>query len=616
MDVQVPSKRAKRLLNKLMRRTPAPTTVTMSGESDEETTLSDIEPGTTCSLYTPLTDKRSIRLLTIDASANGPVMSCGLVPACLDDPQTSYLALSYTWGDPKRTKTISCNGANLEATESLIGAIKQLACQYPGRSFWIDAICINQQDLAERAAQVQLMRDIYYQSAENVIIYLGEECAGLDRAMGLFYQLEKGAIEWEANNKANTTESIRAQFPPPYEDIWSDFHDLFSRPWFSRMWIIQEVVMASADPDVLCGRLKLHWSSFVRVANFFQDTGLAGSTIQKSKTSDVALIQDFKKTPRQLDDLLWMTRGCAATDPRDRIFALYGLVQLELMSDAMEHDGDSMQGLPSWVPDWSLPTASRHMSLGAAASYSGYNACGGQGTLVCGDLYDVDPDVLRIAGKIHDEVEWVSEALDSLDYSPLPWKRRPGVMERLWDDVRGRLGSDSETYHAFWRTLLANADKDGFPATDDLYPEFLRFWHDSKIHDRNARLYRAQHPSDEPLGPEQERKLFRDHAEDPEGYGKTLTEEDYAASKTHLDFQLSHTLPCTSTPDCRHCTALSSLLPELLKNGISVGGPSPALPFREKDPFIADFFRALRKDSRLMTCDFYLNILSRMRPVL
>ncbi|KAH8909331.1 HET-domain-containing protein, partial [Coniochaeta sp. PMI_546] len=171
-----------------------------------------------------------------------------LVEANLDQPVTAYLALSYAWGDPKLTGRISCNGKALQATENLIAAMRQLRERYPGRLFWIDAICINQQDAVERAAQVQLMRDIYH-SAENVVIYLGENCPGLDRAVQLFHQLQ-----------------AEAEFPPAYDEVWYRFHDLFNRPWFSRIWIIQEVVMAAGDPDIICGPYMLSWSSVVSVS--------------------------------------------------------------------------------------------------------------------------------------------------------------------------------------------------------------------------------------------------------------------------------------------------------------------------------------------------------------
>lgn len=64
--------------------------------------------------------------------------------------------------------------------------MRQLGLRYPGRLFWIDAICINQQGLVESAAQVQIMKDIY-RSAKNMVICLGEGFPRLDQAMDVFH---------------------------------------------------------------------------------------------------------------------------------------------------------------------------------------------------------------------------------------------------------------------------------------------------------------------------------------------------------------------------------------------------------------------------------------------
>lgn len=612
---------------------------------------SGVDPNGPREIYAALKHQKSIRLVDVDHGKAGSPVSCTLVEANIDQPATKYLALSYTWGDPKKTGPIVCNGVPLQVTESLVAAMGQLRERYPGRLFWIDAICINQQDPIERAAQVQLMRDIY-RSAENVVVYLGEDSPGLDRAVRLFHQLQAEAEVWDASKdngtKVDRTGMVRSKFPPPYDEVWYRFHDLFNRPWFSRIWIVQEVVMASGDPDVICGPYSLAWSSVVSVAEFFLNTGLGGATTKKSKTSLVGLMQSIKASPKFLWHLLWLTAPFASTEPRDKIFALYGLVHpaeadnlaseyfqidyqkpikdvyrdlmfgyvtnygsLVLLSEAMEVDPEerSVQGLPSWVPDWSLPMLAKHPSVGRHAGPSEFDACGGQGTLVHSGMRAVNPDVLRVAGKVHDEVVWVSKPFDGFEYSPLPWRRRPFVLQQLWEDVRERLGSERETTGAFWRTLLADADKNGLPATRELYPTFLRFWHDSKVHDQKAAQYRASNPDNLPLTEERERELFRDYAMD---YGKALTDQDFEAYKAWLELQASQFLPCNSTPECRHCIIRAVPLPE----GTRVTGPSPALAMRDSDPFLKDFFKALGIDHNLVLCDPELDILTRMRHTL
>jgi hypothetical protein len=87
----------------------------------------------------------------------------------------TFFAISYVWGNPKRAHEITIDGKKLGITENLHGALRdsQRDPMSLGHfNVWADAICINQDDLAERSAQVFLMRDIYHYSAE-VRVWLG-----------------------------------------------------------------------------------------------------------------------------------------------------------------------------------------------------------------------------------------------------------------------------------------------------------------------------------------------------------------------------------------------------------------------------------------------------------
>jgi hypothetical protein len=89
------------------------------------------------------------------------------------DNLPEYLALSYCWGSPNRSKTIDCNGTSVKISSSLgsgLGRLEQLPA-LSGKLIWIDQICVNQDDLAERAHQVQLMERIFGQ-AGRVVVWL------------------------------------------------------------------------------------------------------------------------------------------------------------------------------------------------------------------------------------------------------------------------------------------------------------------------------------------------------------------------------------------------------------------------------------------------------------
>lgn len=88
-----------------------------------------------------------------------------------------YNALSYAWGDPFPTADIVLNGSRMTVTANLESALRHLRDlpmpEAQGLPVWVDAICINQDDLKERNEQVQIMRDVY-RKAHRVISYLGD----------------------------------------------------------------------------------------------------------------------------------------------------------------------------------------------------------------------------------------------------------------------------------------------------------------------------------------------------------------------------------------------------------------------------------------------------------
>lgn len=595
-------------------------------------------------LYRPFEGPKSIRLVEISPLENDNTnkISCKLITTSLDS-KPPYLALSYVWGDGTEKEPIQCNGTTFHATSNLARALRQLRSRYRDHAFWIDAICINQNDLQERAQQVQFMRDIY-RSAENVVVYLGEESDGLSRAMKLFEELNSKAEE--DGGEIERASLIRGELPSPYEEVWYRLHDFFNRPWFSRIWVVQEIVMASEDPEVICGSFTLRWSSVVRVAKFLHETAVVGSTIKQSMSLNAARMESFKSWPVLLVDLLHQTLRFESSEPRDKLFALYGIViegEREILKskyfevsyeksvkdvyrDAVlgyiQHFGtlammggvgggeDNIHGLPSWVPNWTMPFYSRQSSFLRTILISKYDACGGQKVLIS---QLENPDILRVAGKSHDVVDWVAEPFHSLDFHPLPHKRRPQKLEKLWDEVSRRLGKEKHTCQAFWRTLIANVDREAKPVSDEYDVHFLKYWHDSKLHDQQALKYRADNP-DRPefIAEDEERMLFEHDANE---LNTIISIEEFEALKRYTEFLASQFLPCTSEPECKHCI-VNSVPEQRRRDGLLKIEHHPAAGFRDTDPFIADYYEHLERDFSLITADANMHFLSCLRVTL
>jgi hypothetical protein len=126
-------------------------------------------------IYEPLdTDARQIRPVTVEAiTKSGSDIKCRLEIVSLNDAPL-YQALLYVWGDPNVTKPIFLNDTYFHVTVNLAAALHRLRDQDDDVVFWIDAICIDQSNLAERSSQVKLMGDIY-SKAERVVAWLGKE---------------------------------------------------------------------------------------------------------------------------------------------------------------------------------------------------------------------------------------------------------------------------------------------------------------------------------------------------------------------------------------------------------------------------------------------------------
>jgi hypothetical protein len=617
------------------------------------------------SIYEPLpAGARYIRLLEIEGNDDGQGISCKLRPTWLDETP-SFLALSYTWGDPEQMQTISCNGQQLQVTTNLVAALKQLWAQFPANSsFWIDAISINQADLAERSSQVQIMQDIYHY-ATQVVVYLGEDAEGLDRAMDLFKTMDEKAKEPISNN--NTPSLIRQSLPDSHQEIWYRIQDFFNRTWFSRVWIVQEVASSTHDPIVLCGPFVLQWSAVTRVARFMIETALTRATGRWSFTSNVLMIDQYRDLKPWLGFLLQTSFHFESTDPRDMVFALHGLVDpkfsavlrsdyflvdyrksvkevfrdammglikytatIEPMCKAVASESSAKYDLPSWVPNWATPLAERKPGFATFSSTAGYKAAGGQLAMT---TTTSDPDVLRIGGKLAGTVAWTAEPFTEADLNVLRHLRRPRTLEKIWEHVSNMLGSSPEVRESFWRTLIANTTRDHRPASERFYSAFVGYWNATKRYDLLAEQYETAHPGTVPFGDESAmRSLFAEEAEDEANH--TVYTEEFNAMKRYTSLlaqQFPHDHEGSVDPDlearmrqvisshpgvrlesldwkdvgCVRCV-LEAFHDVRVQAGLMriAQCPEPSHNFKDRDPFIKEHFRLLAEDDLYCAVDY------------
>jgi hypothetical protein len=130
-------------------------------------------------IYSPLNRETSdIRLLTLLPGEGSTPISIDIETARLtEDEKPDYEALSYVWGSMENLSDVvvgSSENATLPITQNLATALPYLRLEDRPRVLWIDAICIDQQNLDERSHQVRRMSDIYTM-ATRVVVWLGPE---------------------------------------------------------------------------------------------------------------------------------------------------------------------------------------------------------------------------------------------------------------------------------------------------------------------------------------------------------------------------------------------------------------------------------------------------------
>ncbi|KAF2260778.1 HET-domain-containing protein [Lojkania enalia] len=353
-------------------------------------------------LYTPLSkSKNDIRLLDLEPSNTNfnSSICCHLRHAVLR-PGLNFTALSYTWGDPTVRKPISTNGHTMNVTVNLYDALQHMRDASQRRTFWIDAVCINQNDILERNAQVLRMCEIYG-IASSVEVWLGKEAE--NDAAGMSVVKELGASVSNAEdilskplsdkNKEDFFNILSACNP----EVARAVGRLFKRPWWTRVWVVQELSLANqATSIVRCGAQVAPWLSFLVTAYAINEFWSLMNGIISTKFPDerldgtehgVRMAQCRNINPEfpgfTLLELLNQHRDCEATDPRDKIYGLLGLAgdvdtigvqpsytsppqgvytdlvrkhvtatsSLDILCE-VRHPR-KLAGLPSWVPDWS-----------------------------------------------------------------------------------------------------------------------------------------------------------------------------------------------------------------------------------------------------------------------
>ncbi|KAI8719937.1 HET domain-containing protein [Fusarium sp. LHS14.1] len=275
-------------------------------------------------IYTPL-KKGEIRLLQLQPSHGNSLLDtlkCTISNHPLN--AQSFTALSYTWGTDEPSHDLLLNDepikirSNLHAflSHALAGSSSRLSRTVG--SIWIDALCINQGDEAEKASQIAQMASIYA-AANRIVIWLGTADEASNTAMEFY---ARTASLW-ANNQ------LPDQTIPITDGERAAVEGLTRRSYWSRSWVYQEASTPGVDREFWCGSKAVSFDVLC-VANALAHRHMTalGSLLEPSPwNTRVSLLNELSDRRRATDrsSFLWLllqAQGLEAHDPRDKVFAL------------------------------------------------------------------------------------------------------------------------------------------------------------------------------------------------------------------------------------------------------------------------------------------------------
>jgi hypothetical protein len=419
--------------------------------------------------YTPLdASQNSIRLLRLQAApdASAPIR-CSLFHTTHKEAPP-YVALSYVWGDSSNPQLVLVDSGAISVTPNLHHALLRLRpdAGQDDLVMWIDAICINQEDIQERNVQIGNMRAIY-QHASRVAVWLG-----------LDYNESSTAIQMARDlNVCQSRDEVFALLDRPQSKNHLEFLvTLFRRQYWWRIWVIQEVSCAKSAM-VYCGEEVIPWQILDNVCDILKAVEQQLHSLFYKSPSYIRTLtfggprglQLSRYSPNlsapPLLELLLSHKSKKSTDPKDKVYALvgisssrhtfgtidYSLSMREIYTHTASHIITTSQkldvtcvkqhdfnqyDLPSWVTDWTrAPASSGEVVIGLHHHEPPFTAAGNT-------LADVrflnDGYVLKAKGI----------AIDAIRTVGMPYKKRGRRPP-------GEVAPALEVFHDWWNIFVA-----------------------------------------------------------------------------------------------------------------------------------------------------------------
>ena len=399
-----------------------------------------------------------------------------------------------------------CNKDSFAVSAHVLDALNHLQqAQFSRKKIWIDAICINQEDDVEKAVQVAHMQSIYAR-AEEVFVWLGASEDDSDLAIDHIPSIIEYAVK---NWQDFLQDKDEIPHPTPPDATLTALGHLYVRPWFTRVWVVPELLLARSAV-LVCGNRRIDWDSFAALTGLLLQQNLtdilASPTVPRMAIAlgaqNVNMLHNFRKQGPIIEglpvpafaDLLQYCRLRKVTEPVDRVWAFLGLAQPDvqqiagpLIDYSLEGRRDyhkayvnlfkvllpkdsslyllslapSLQrpsGLPSWCPNFHSPPCSGGNVQALNPSFqAGVRKKAQAAPLI---VFSPNSDILQLQGF---RIDRVDKIIKLGARGPRSWEEGPYTREEVHDWEQSCLELAQKVYDqpkgipdAHWRTLIVD----------------------------------------------------------------------------------------------------------------------------------------------------------------
>lgn len=331
--------------------------------------------------YSPLnTERHEIRLLEILQDDWTEPLRCRLRIASLDD-QLPYKTLSYVWGQSDPKCDIRVDDCVVSVNPNLFDAIRRLRAHISKDTLviWVDALCVNQSNVPERDYSVGLMRRIYTQCTE-VLVWLGEIApaayrldgtpdqelrdthrVGCDCLQSVWAEVSDRATDPLKPEHVKATMRVLHRFGTARDcgdiqlcRVFQDMDEMVAyrstmrflddNAWFSRVWTLQEIVLAPSAYGLI-GDCGFSFEIFFDAINLIgthqrngccillSDTRLMGWT-SLGRIGEIRTLRQFNRLEVPLADpysLRMSIAGRQASLDVDLVYGVLGICQSQIV---------------------------------------------------------------------------------------------------------------------------------------------------------------------------------------------------------------------------------------------------------------------------------------------